>query len=496
MLERLFVELQESGSDYVIMGDFNQNILEGHLSILNCFQKFGFQQFVQHYTTEVVFSTSYECSPVAYQRTKCNITRQSELNTLVWNKDDIFQFSSAYQASNSCIKNPPTTEYAEYCFEDSPNYIFILEILKPENHDGKPDDLTRDDLTTNIPDNTTGDTVDVSVSVPCSKPQPTFIWNINYSKSKSPHTIENSQISTDNTGCTSPLLKRLSSLSVNLNDLDPEITKANGDIDISVDVKFGDYKTVSSVPVTLKYIAQGSPSPSTPSPSTPLQTTSSPSNSLINVTSESSTSTTPTPVCDNLICECDIICIIIIISVCVGSLIVVVVIIICCCCCSFCPCYKRNEENRDGTECKCCCLICVCCRRNNNKHDEESEGREKVCECCCCPFCLCFKRNKKPSGRKHNQNATKSESRSQQYEMNRTNRPNQMHPGSNYHIRRPDHRTRTYQPASATQFAHPKEYYYGQGYNNAAFVYYGESELRRDMDRKPRVNQRPLTNYY
>ncbi|ESO88383.1 hypothetical protein LOTGIDRAFT_175888 [Lottia gigantea] len=52
MLERLLVELQESGSDYVIMGDFNQNILEGHLSTLNCFQKFGFQQLVQHYTTE------------------------------------------------------------------------------------------------------------------------------------------------------------------------------------------------------------------------------------------------------------------------------------------------------------------------------------------------------------------------------------------------------------------------------------------------------------
>ncbi|ESO98771.1 hypothetical protein LOTGIDRAFT_158717 [Lottia gigantea] len=55
MLERLLVELRESGSDYVIMGDFNQNILEGHLSILNCFQKFGFQQLVQHYTTEGCF---------------------------------------------------------------------------------------------------------------------------------------------------------------------------------------------------------------------------------------------------------------------------------------------------------------------------------------------------------------------------------------------------------------------------------------------------------
>ncbi|ESO92922.1 hypothetical protein LOTGIDRAFT_175646, partial [Lottia gigantea] len=51
-LERLLTELQESGYHYIIMGDFNQNLLEGHSSINDCFQDFGFKQCVTESTTE------------------------------------------------------------------------------------------------------------------------------------------------------------------------------------------------------------------------------------------------------------------------------------------------------------------------------------------------------------------------------------------------------------------------------------------------------------
>ncbi|ESO86742.1 hypothetical protein LOTGIDRAFT_239629 [Lottia gigantea] len=51
-LERLLTELQQSGYNYIVMGDFNQNLLEGPSSIKDCFQEFRFRQCVTESTTE------------------------------------------------------------------------------------------------------------------------------------------------------------------------------------------------------------------------------------------------------------------------------------------------------------------------------------------------------------------------------------------------------------------------------------------------------------
>ncbi|ESO92706.1 hypothetical protein LOTGIDRAFT_175652 [Lottia gigantea] len=51
-LEHLLTELQESGYHYIVMGDFNQNLLEGQSSIKDSFERFGFRQCVTESTTE------------------------------------------------------------------------------------------------------------------------------------------------------------------------------------------------------------------------------------------------------------------------------------------------------------------------------------------------------------------------------------------------------------------------------------------------------------
>ncbi|ESO85513.1 hypothetical protein LOTGIDRAFT_155000 [Lottia gigantea] len=51
-LEHFLTELQQCGYDYIVMGDFNQNLLEGYSSIRHCFEEFGFRQCVTDSTTE------------------------------------------------------------------------------------------------------------------------------------------------------------------------------------------------------------------------------------------------------------------------------------------------------------------------------------------------------------------------------------------------------------------------------------------------------------
>ncbi|ESO93420.1 hypothetical protein LOTGIDRAFT_175575, partial [Lottia gigantea] len=74
-LERLLTELQESGYHYIIMGDFNQNLLEGHSSIKDCFQEFRFKQLVTESTTEgnTILDHVYMSSGINLKRVKITI---------------------------------------------------------------------------------------------------------------------------------------------------------------------------------------------------------------------------------------------------------------------------------------------------------------------------------------------------------------------------------------------------------------------------------------